>query len=185
MPDRRDILKGGLLLSALAAAPASRATSFLLGNTLDLLGTDCADAAAFVRGFGAAAQRGACDVAIESLSAFPDTINAERVIGLARQSQTVPLQQLLVDGGFRPALIGKHHRTDDLILHEVAAPLDPSQTLATALTRAGRAWPEVMALYLQTASGNPSAKLSLSSAIQPSPESHAFLSTFAFERRAA
>jgi hypothetical protein len=113
MPDRRDILKGGLLLSALAVAPASRATSFLLGNTLVLLGTDCADAAAFVRGFGAAAQRGACDVAIESLSAFPDTINAERVIGLARQSQTVPLQQLLVDGGFRPALIGKHHRTDE------------------------------------------------------------------------
>jgi hypothetical protein len=185
MPDRRDILKGGLLLSALAAAPARGATSFLLGNTLVLIGTDCVDAAVFARGFGAKAQRGACDVAIEMLSAFPATINAHRVIGLARQSETVPLQQLLADAGFRPALIGQHHRSGDLIRHQVAAHLDTGKTLEAALARAGAAWPEVMALYLKTASGNPSAKLSLSSAIQPAPEAHAFLSTFAFERHAA
>jgi hypothetical protein len=185
MPDRRDILKGGLLLSALAAAPARGATSFLLGNTLVLIGTDCINAAAFARGFGAAAQRGACDVAIETLSAFPGTINARRVIGLARQSETLPLQQLLTDSGFRPALIGQHHRTGDLIHHEVTAPLDSTKALETALNRAGAVWPEVMGLYLQTASGNPSAKLSLSVASQPAPEAHAFLSTFAFERCAA
>lgn len=183
MPDRRQVMVGGLLGCALGALPAQAALMIHSSGTAILVGNGFVDGVHFLDGCDRAERTEACDVAITALTS--GSFITPRVIAIAQQSDAFPLQQLLREAGYRPAFSADHFRDGGRIEHRLLGESTLVKAVASGLSRTGANWASALALHLLgrrlSVTGTQYVhKIETSAHAGP-----AFLSSFLFERARA
>ncbi|ABD25935.1 Twin-arginine translocation pathway signal [Novosphingobium aromaticivorans DSM 12444] len=183
MPDRRQVMVGGLLGCALVALPAKAAQIMHIGDTAVLVGNGFPDRAHFLGGCDRLGQATACGGAIATLAT--DRFDAPRVIALAQQSEAFPLQQLLREAGYRQMFNASHFRTEGRVEHRLDGEAALVKAVASAISRTGANWASALALHLLTRSPSVPRFHSSLELETPAHAGPAFLNSFLFERLSA
>ena len=183
MPDRRQIMVGGLLGCALIALPAQAAQIMHIGDAAVLVGNGFTDRAQFLGGCDRLGRAASCHGAITSLAT--DSFDTPRVIALAQQSDAFPLQQLLRDAGYHQTFNASHFRTGGRIEHRLYGEAALVKAVASAISRTGANWASALALHLLTRSPSVPRLQSSLELETPAHAGPAFLNSFLFERISA
>ena len=180
MPDRRQVMAGGVLGCALGALPAQAAQMIHIDDAAILIGKGFADGVLFLDGCGQAVRAGQCDVAITALAG--GGFSTPRVIAIAQQSDAFPLQQFLIAERYRPVFSAEHLRSAGWIEHRLQGNAALVRAVAAGLSRTGANWASALALTLR----RPGLSFSEAGLVQkvatPAHAGPAFLSSFLFER---
>lgn len=180
MPNRRQVMAGGLLGCALGTLPAQAARFIEIGDAAILIGNGFADGVLFEDGCGQVVRAGQCDVAITALAS--GGFRTPRVIAIAQQSDAFPLQQLLVAEGYWPVFSAEHLRSTGWIQHRLLGNAALVRAVASGLSRTGANWASALALTLRRP-GFPYSEGKLTQKVAtPAHAGPAFLSSFLFER---
>jgi hypothetical protein len=180
MPNRRQVMAGGLLGCALGALPAQAAQLIEIGNAAILIGNGFADGVLFQDGCGQAVRAGQCDVALTALAS--GGFRTPRVIAIAQQSDAFPLQQLLAAEGYRSVFSAEHLRSTGRIEHRLLGNAALVGAVASGLSRTGANWASALALTLRRPGFSYSEARLAQKVATPAHAGPAFLSSFLFER---